>query len=126
MKKFLTTLLMTGVILMTGNLNAEAKQNIDPKAAEYTEVHAYHILTKTKNQANAIEMRLKNGESFKELAKKFSNCPSGQVGGDLGWFGRKVMVPEFEKAAFETPKGEISDPVQTDFGWHVIKVVDKR
>ena len=104
----------------------EAKQNIDPNANDYTEVRALHILTKTKNQANAIIMRINNGESFKELAKQFSNCPSGQVGGDLGYFGRGVMVPEFEKAAFDTPKGEISEPVQTDFGYHVIKVIDKR
>ena len=85
-----------------------------------------HILTKTKGQARAIKMRLNNGEGFKALAKQFSNCPSGKVGGDLGYFGRGQMVPEFERAAFETPKGEVSDPIQTDFGWHVIKVVDKR
>lgn len=126
MKKILSVLLLMGAIFMTENLESIAKQNIDPNADSYTEVHAYHILTKTKNQANAIEMRLKNGESFKELAKQFSNCPSGQRGGDLGWFGRGVMVPEFEKGAFETPVGEVSDPVQTDFGYHVIKVVDKR
>lgn len=103
-----------------------AKQNIDPNADNYTEVHALHILTKTKNQSKAVIMRVNNGESFKALAKQFSNCPSGRVGGDLGWFGRGQMVPEFEKAAFETPVGEMSDPVQTDFGWHVIKVIDKR
>lgn len=121
MKKFLIlSLLLTGSILMT---NA---QNIDPKANEYSEVHALHILTETKGQSGAIINRVQNGESFKELAKKFSNCPSGQVGGDLGWFGKGQMVPEFEKAAFETPKGELSDPVQTQFGWHVIKVIDKR
>ncbi len=101
-------------------------QNIDPNADSYTEVRAYHILTKTKNQAKMIITRVNNGESFRELARKFSNCPSGQQGGNLGWFGRGQMVPEFEKAAFETPIGEMSDPVQTEFGWHVIKVADKR
>lgn len=123
MKKILSTIFL---LLITGGLTMEAKQNIDPNANDYTEVRALHILTKTKNQANAIIMRINNGESFKELAKQFSNCPSGQVGGDLGYFGRGVMVPEFEKAAFDTPKGEISEPVQTDFGYHVIKVIDKR
>ena len=123
MKKLLSAIFL---LLITGGLAMEAKQNIDPNANDYTEVRALHILTKTKNQANAIIMRINNGESFKELAKQFSNCPSGQVGGDLGYFGRGVMVPEFEKAAFDTPTGEISEPVQTDFGYHVIKVIDKR
>ena len=123
MKKLLSAIFL---LLITGGLAMEAKQNIDPNANDYTEVRALHILTKTKNQANAIIMRINNGESFKELAKQFSNCPSGQVGGDLGYFGRGVMVPEFEKAAFDTPKVEISEPVQTDFGYHVIKVIDKR
>ena len=126
MKKFKLILSTIFLLLITGGLAMEAKQNIDPNTNDYTEVRALHILTKTKNQANAIIMRINNGESFKELAKQFSNCPSGQVGGDLGYFGRGVMVPEFEKAAFDTPKGEISEPVQTDFGYHVIKVIDKR
>lgn len=121
MKKLLSVL-----ILFSGIFMGALAQNIDPNANSYTEVHALHILTKTKNQARAIKMRLNNGESFKQLAKQFSNCPSGKVGGDLGYFGRGQMVPEFEKAAFETPVGEVSDPVQTDFGWHVIKVIDKR
>ena len=121
MKKILSI-----IILLSGIFIGAYAQNIDPQADAYTEVHAYHILTKTKGQARAIKMRLDNGEGFKALAKQFSNCPSGRVGGDLGYFGRGQMVPEFEKAAFETPKGEISDPIQTDFGWHIIKVVDKR
>lgn len=125
MKKILI-LLMLILGLMPLQQSVFAKQNIDPDADKYTEVHALHILTRTKNQSRAIIMRVNNGESFKELARQFSNCPSGKVGGDLGWFGRGQMVPEFEKAAFETPKGEISDPVQTEFGYHVIKVIDKR
>lgn len=125
MKKLLTTLiLILGLFLLP--LCAYSKQNIDPNADKYTEVHALHILTRTKNQAKAVIMRVNNGESFKQLARQFSNCPSGKVGGDLGWFQRGQMVPEFEKAAFETPIGEMSDPVQTEFGWHVIKVIDKR
>lgn len=121
MKKLLTVL-----VLMTGIFIGAFAQNIDPKADSYKEVHALHILTRTKNQARAIIMRVNNGESFKALACQFSNCPSSKVGGDLGYFGRGQMVPEFEKAAFETPVGEISDPVKTEFGYHVIKVIDKR
>ena len=113
-------------LLVTSALPVFAKQNTDPNADKYTEVHALHILTRTKNQSKAVIMRVNNGESFKQLARQFSNCPSGKVGGDLGWFGRGQMVPEFEKAAFETSIGEMSDPVQTEFGWHVIKVIDKR
>ena len=120
MRKFLTSI----AILLT--MVCVQAQHIDPKADTYTEVHALHILTKTKNQSKAIIMRADNGESFKALAKKYSLCPSGKQGGDLGWFGHGQMVPEFEKAAFETPKGEMSDPIKTDFGWHVIKVIDKR
>ncbi len=125
MKKILSTAFLF-ITLVIGGSMSEAKQNIDPNADKYTTVHALHILTKTKNQANAVIMRVNNGESFKELAKQFSNCPSGKAGGDLGYFGRGEMVPEFEKAAFETPVNELSDPVQTEFGWHVIKVIDKK
>lgn len=123
MKKFLSVLILLVSTITTAGF---AKQNYDPYVDSYTQVRAYHILTKTKGQANAIVMRLNNGESFKELARRYSNCPSGRVGGDLGYFGRGQMVKEFEEAAFRTPKGEISDPVQTDFGWHVIKVIDKK
>lgn len=125
MKKIII-FLISALVLVLYPCICFAKQNIDPNADSYNEVHALHILTKTKNQSKAVIMRVNNGESFKALAKQFSNCPSGRVGGDLGWFGRGQMVPEFEKAAFETPVGEMSDPVQTDFGWHVIKVIDKR
>ena len=125
MKKILI-LLMLILGLMPLQQCVFAKQNIDPDADKYTEVHALHILTRTKNQSRAIIMRVNNGESFKELARQFSNCPSGKVGGALGRSGRGQMIPELEKAAFETPKSEISDPVQTEFGYHVIKVIDKR
>lgn len=100
-------------LLVTSALPVFAKQNTDPNADKYTEVHALHILTRTKNQSKAVIMRVNNGESFKQLARQFSNCPSGKVGGDLGWFGRGQMVPEFEKAAFETPIGEMSCPFQS-------------
>jgi parvulin-like peptidyl-prolyl isomerase len=66
--------------------------------------------------------RLKSGESFDAMAKDKSICPSGKRGGDLGFFGKGVMVKEFEKAAFKLKKGEVTgEPVKTDFGWHIIK-----
>lgn len=91
------------------------------------EVHAYHILVKSEDEAKKISKQLKDGADFDKLAKLKSTEPGAKVsGGDLGYFTAEQMVPEFSKAAFAMKKGEISDPVQTNFGWHVIKVVDKR
>ena len=119
-------LFLASLIIMTGVLMSDAKSQIDPNADKYTEVHAAHILVDTKSQANALKYRIEGGEDFAKVAKQFSKCPSGQRGGDLGYFGRGQMVSEFETAAFELPKGEISEPVHTDFGWHIIKVIDKK
>ncbi|MBI4148023.1 peptidyl-prolyl cis-trans isomerase [Candidatus Woesearchaeota archaeon] len=88
------------------------------------QVHAKHILVKTEDEANAILFDVKHGKTFEDLAKQKSICPSGKDGGDLGWFGRGMMVREFESAAFALKKGEFSKPVKTQFGWHVIKVED--
>lgn len=93
---------------------------------EFKEVRAEHILVQTEAQAIVLETKLKNGADFEELAKQHSICPSGQRGGDLGYFGKGQMVPEFEKVAFSMAIGEISEPVETQFGWHIIKVLDKR
>ncbi|HPS90734.1 MAG TPA: peptidylprolyl isomerase [Methanothrix sp.] len=91
------------------------------------EVHAAHILCKTEKKAKEIAEKLASGqESFAEMARKYSQCPSGKSGGDLGWFGKNRMVPEFEKAAFEGEKGKILGPVKTQFGYHLIKVLDKK
>lgn len=92
------------------------------------EVKARHILVKTEEEAEAIIKRLDAGESFEAIAKEVSTDPgSGANGGDLGWFGPGQMVPEFEKAAFALEVGAYSkEPVQSQFGWHVIKVEDKR
>ena len=89
-------------------------------------VHAFHILVKTEEEANQILKELETGGTFQRLAQIKSQCPSGKRGGDLGWFGRGMMVKEFEKVAFELGRGEISKPVKTQFGWHIIKVVDRR
>jgi peptidyl-prolyl cis-trans isomerase C len=90
------------------------------------EVHAYHILVKTENEAKEILNEIKKGIDFQRLAQIKSMCPSGKKGGDLGWFGRGKMVREFENTAFSLNKGEISQPVKTQFGWHIIKVVDRK
>lgn len=95
-------------------------------AQEITTVRASHILVKDRVDAVQIKKDIENGGSFEDYAAKYSLCPSGQKGGDLGYFGRGQMVKEFEDEAFELPVGEVSDPVLTQFGWHLIKVTDKK
>jgi len=90
------------------------------------EVHARHILVATEGEAKDIEAQLKNGADFATLAKEKSKDPGAAEGGDLGYFTKDQMVPEFAEAAFKLDKGQISDPVKTQFGWHIIKVEDKR
>jgi len=90
------------------------------------EVSARHILVKTEEDALDIIERLNRGSDFAELAKEKSTGPSGSQGGDLGYFSKGQMVPEFDKVVFTLKKGEVSEPVKTQFGWHVIKVEDKR
>jgi peptidyl-prolyl cis-trans isomerase C len=81
-----------------------------------------HILVKRQSEAIAILERLKNGESFANLAKQLSiDKASGKKGGDLGFFGRGMMVKPFENTAFKLEKGQISEPVKTEFGYHIIK-----
>jgi len=87
-------------------------------------VNASHILVKTEQEALACLTYMKNGKSFEELAKEKSMCPSGKRGGSLGWFGRNMMVKEFETAAFSGKKGQIIGPVKTQFGYHLIRIDD--
>lgn len=92
-----------------------------------TEVKASHILVKTEQEAMDLYNEIVNdGKSFEEIAQAKSLCPSGQNGGDLGFFGKGMMVKPFEEAAFDLEIGEISKPVETQFGWHLIKLVDKK
>ncbi len=84
-------------------------------------VDAQHILVKQEFEAQDIIKKLNEGETFEKLAGDFSMCPSGKSGGNLGMFGRGQMVPEFEKATFELEVGNISAPVKTQFGYHIIK-----
>lgn len=78
-----------------------------------TQVHASHILVKTEDEANRILKRIKDGEDFVAVARRFSSCPSRKNGGDLGWFGKGQMVPEFEKAAFDGETGRVIGPVRS-------------
>ncbi len=84
-------------------------------------IRAQHILVDQEFEANDLLKKLADGKSFEELARDFSQCPSGNNGGDLGEFGKGMMVPSFEKAAFALNVGEISSPVKTQFGFHLIK-----
>jgi peptidyl-prolyl cis-trans isomerase C len=90
------------------------------------EVHARHILVPTEAEAKDIEDQLKKGADFATLAKEKSKDPGAADGGDLGYFTKDQMVPEFSDVAFKLDKGQISDPVHTQFGWHIIQVEDKR
>jgi peptidyl-prolyl cis-trans isomerase C len=102
------------------------------------EVHARHILIRAaagddkaskdaEDKIKAVIVRLKSGEDFEKVAKEVTEDPSGKAnGGDLGYFSKEQMVPEFSDTAFKLDKGQISVPVKTQFGWHVIKVEDKR
>jgi peptidyl-prolyl cis-trans isomerase C len=89
------------------------------------EVRAKHILVEKEDEAKSVVQRLKAGEDFARVAKEVSKDP-GSEGGDLGWFSKERMVPEFSDAAFKLAPGQLSDPVKSQFGWHVIKVEEKR
>ncbi len=91
------------------------------------EIHARHILVSTQAQAQAIIKQLGQGADFAKLAQKYSTDPGGVNGGDLGWFKKTDMVPEFANAAFAMKDGQISQtPVHSQFGWHVIQVLGHR
>ena len=113
---------------------AEVTAFYEAHQAEYVEpeqVLCQHILVKGTDDAaldkiKAIRERIVAGADFAEEAKQNSDCPSGQQGGSLGWFGRGMMVPEFDKAAFELKKGEVSGVVTTQFGYHIIYKADQK
>ena len=104
------------------DLYFDFSENFQPK----TEFKASHILLENKSEAIEILDKLKNGSDFSELAKLYSTGPSGEKGGNLGWFGKGAMVPAFEKAVFSLKINEVSEPIETQFGWHVIKVLNIR
>ncbi|WP_170376441.1 peptidylprolyl isomerase [Ruegeria atlantica] len=90
------------------------------------EFNASHILVETEDKAKEIKAQLDDGADFAEMAKEHSTGPSGPNGGELGWFGPGQMVPEFEAAVIAMDKGQISEPVKTQFGWHLVTLNDKR
>lgn len=90
------------------------------------EVRASHLLVGSKEEAEQLKKEIEAGKSFADAAKENSRCPSATNGGDLGYFGKGAMVPEFEVAAFSLPVGQISDPIKTQFGWHLLVVTATR
>jgi peptidyl-prolyl cis-trans isomerase C len=125
-------------LLMDTLLNADGKAALTDEAEHKVyddavkqvsaeqEVHARHILVETEDEAKQVVEELKKGADFAELAKKKSKDPGASDGGDLGFFTKDQMVPEFSAVAFSLEPGKISDPVKSQFGWHVIKVEEKR
>ncbi len=113
MKKLLGTLLLLGCACTIAN------------AKEATTVCANHILVPTEMDAIKLKSQIKSFDDFKYYARIYSTCPSGQRGGDLGCFGRGQMVKPFENAAFDGEVGEVSDPVKTQFGYHLLWVTQK-
>lgn len=95
-------------------------------AEQGQEFNASHILVETEEEAQSLVEELNGGADFAELAKEHSTGPSGPNGGELGWFGPGMMVEPFEKAVEQLEPGEISAPVKTQFGWHVVKLNDTR
>jgi peptidyl-prolyl cis-trans isomerase C len=103
----------------------DIKKFYDENLKPQSEVHARHILVETEAQAKDVVAKLKGGADFAQLAKEVSKDP-GSDGGDLGYITKDQVVPEFGEAAFKLDKGKMSDPVKSQFGWHIIKVEDKR
>lgn len=95
-------------------------------ATDETEYHAAHILVETEEEAQALVEEIAGGANFAALAQEHSTGPSGPSGGDLGWFDAGMMVPEFSEAVVALEAGGVSGPVQTQFGWHVIKLNETR
>ncbi|MEE0495363.1 MAG: peptidylprolyl isomerase [Cyanobacteriota bacterium] len=113
------------IALIFGGLGAFA--NYFNPNLDVHEVRASHILVKTRPEAVKIKKEIESGQiSFEDAAREYSLCPSGQNGGDLGYFNRKQMVQQFSDTAFDLKVGQISDPVGTKFGWHIIKTTGKR
>ncbi len=135
MKKFLLLVSFFGTLIcLSGNclcsLNSVSSR---VEAAEYKQVQAYHILVPTEKEAIDLKNEIMKGQTraeifsnFTSAARRYSKCPSGADGGKLGWFSKGDMVKPFEDAAFNLPDGVVSDPVKTQFGYHLIYVVSKK
>src|SRR5689334_4792049 len=125
-------LLMDNLLAQEGKAatNDDAMKKVYEEASKQItgeqEVRARHILVESEDEAKAVKAELDKGADFAELAKKKSKDPGSADGGDLGFFTKEQMVPEFSAVAFTLEPGKISDPVKSQFGWHVIKVEEKR
>ncbi len=113
------------------DVSTKSHESISPKEeskmSDVTQVAAKHILVSSEKEADGLFAQIQKNEiTFEEAARKFSQCPSKSNGGDLGFFGKNMMVKEFEDVAFSLNIGEVSKPVKTQFGWHLIKVYDKK
>ena len=129
MNKKLVLSLAAGLFaLITIIVMHERKENtVNTENAQYSEVKASHILVDSETKIKEIKQEIEGGKvSFEDAAKKDSKCPSGRNGGDLGFFRKGMMVKEFEDAAFTAKTGDVVGPVKTQFGWHLIKVTDKK
>lgn len=110
--------------------NSDVKTEYDrlvKEGRDKEEVRARHILVESEEKAKELKKKLDDGADFEKLAKDNSTDPGSKTqGGDLGYFTEERMVPEFSKAAFASKKGAVTDPVKSSFGWHIIKVEDRR
>lgn len=92
----------------------------------FTQVRASHLLVDTEEEAKTCRQQIESGSSFGDVAQGVSKCPSRARGGDLGFFGKGMMVPEFETAAFSLEPNVVSEPIKTQFGWHLLVVTDRK
>src|SRR6202165_4202181 len=115
-----------GKTATTDDAMKKVYEDASKQIAGEQEVHARHILVETEDEAKAVAEELKKGADFAELAKKKSKDPGASDGGDLGFFTKDQMVPEFSAVAFALEPGKVSDPVKSQFGWHIIQVEEKR
>ena len=127
MKKFVgllaIVLLLSGGVFLVNQFGVNAAVQNQKMSTIRNQVRASHILVNSEAQALRLKSEIEKDEiTFEDAAKKYSLCPSGQNGGDLGYFGRGMMVKEFEDASFTLPLGKVSNPVKTQFGYHLIKV----
>ena len=128
-KEMLTQMSISKTLSEVTITDDEAKAYYDENNDAFAEPEtatAKHILVEGEEAAKKIREDITSGAiSFEEAAEKYSTCPSKEQGGNLGSFSRGMMVPEFEEASFTLPIGEVSEPVQTQFGYHIIKVTDR-
>ena len=127
-KEILTSMAMNKALGDVTVTEEDAKKYHDENKDAFSvppTVSARHILVSTEEEANKVREEINNGLSFADAAMKYSSCPSKEQGGNLGEFSKGMMVPEFEKASFDAEIGAISEPVKTQFGYHLI-VVDSK